>query len=255
MSSQKPLVGILGGMGPQAGLDLAGKLIALTHAPCEQDHIPFVLFSIPGELPDRSAFLRGDAVANPGYAIAEQLGKMSALGVTIAVIACNTAHASPILDPALKLLRERGVELAVLHLVHETVTHIRDQHPGIRKVGVLGTHGTYRSNLYGQALADAGLLAVLPESVVREEMIHAAIYAPGFGLKTCPGVVTEKARELVISAIRHVREQGAEAVILGCTELPLAIVGEQIDGIPVFDPAAIIARKIILETCPGKLAG
>ncbi len=255
MSTKKPLVGILGGMGPQAGLDLAAKLIAMTRTECDQEHIPFVLFSIPGKITDRTAYLRGEVDVNPAHAIAGQLEKMANLGVTLAVIACNTAHARPIYDVALKLLQDSGAELPILHLVNETITHIRNEHPEIRKVGVLGTHGTYHSNLYGQALADAGLEAVLPDPVIREEAVHAAIYAPVYGIKTCPGAVSEKARGLVYSAIRHVRAHGAEAVILACTELPLAIVEERFDGIPVIDPTRIIAKKIILETYPDKLAG
>lgn len=255
MSKQKPLIGILGGMGPQAGLDLAGKIIAMTRTERDQDHVPFVLLSMPGEIADRSAYLRGDAVENPGHAIAEQLGKLSALGVTVAVIACNTAHASSIYDVALNLLKDRGIELPVLHLVNETIAYVGYQHPGIQKIGVLGTQGIYRSGLYGQALSSAGFQAILPDPAVREKAVHAAIYAPVFGIKASPGVVTEKARELVRSAIRHVRERGAEAVILACTELPLAVSEEQFEGIPVLDPARIVARRLVQLCCPEKLAG
>lgn len=255
MSSKKPLVGILGGMGPQAGLDMAGKIIAMTRTERDQEHLPFVLFSMPGEIADRSAYLRGEAVENPGYAIAKQLEKMSTLGVTIAVIACNTAHAGPIYDLVLKLLKDRGHELPMLHLVRETVEYIRREHPAIQKIGVLGTQGTYHSNLYGQALADVSLQSILPEPAIREEVVQTAIYAPKYGIKASPGVITDKARELARSAVRHVRQCGAEAVILACTELPLAIAEEQFEGIPVIDPARIVARRLVQLCCPEKLVG
>jgi len=255
MSNKKPLVGILGGMGPQAGLDLAGKIIAMTRTECDQEHLPFVLFSIPGEISDRSAYLRGDAVKNPGYAIAEQLEKMSVLGVTTAVIACNTAHASPIFDTALGVLKDRGIELPVLHLVNETVEHIRHLLPTIQNIGVLGTQGTYHSGMYSEALAAAGLQAILPDHAIREEVIHAAIYAPAYGIKTSGGVVTDKARELAHSAVRHVWDQGAQAIILACTELPLAVADEQFEGIPIIDPARVAARKLVQLYCPDELTG
>ncbi|MCW8925345.1 MAG: amino acid racemase, partial [Xanthomonadales bacterium] len=232
----------------------AGKIIAMTRTGCDQEHLSFVLFSMPGDISDRSAYLRGDAVKNPGYAIAGQLEKMSELGVTSAVIACNTAHASPIFDTALGVLKDKGIKLQLLHLVNETVEHIRHVLPAIQKIGVLGTQGTYRSGLYGEALAAAGLQAVLPSHAIREEVVHAAIYAPAYGIKTSGGVVTEKARELAHSAVRHVREQGAQAIILACTELPLAIAEEQFEGIPIIDPARIAARKLVKLYYPDRLA-
>jgi aspartate racemase len=253
MTFPSPLIGILGGMGPQAGLDMAEKLIALTRTKCDQDHIPFVLFSLPGSVPDRTSFLLGKTTINPAYAIADQFERMSSMGVSITVMACNTAHASPIFDVALGLLKAKGVELRILHLIEETVTHIREKHPGIGRVGILGTQGTYRSRLYDQALENAGLEVILPDPVVREHDIHAALYAPSFGIKAKAGCVTEQAAGRIHSAIRHLQKLGAEAIVLGCTELPLAIKEVQIDGMPILDPAKIIAEKLIRETYPGRL--
>jgi aspartate racemase len=253
MTIRPPLIGILGGMGPQAGLDLADKLITLTATQSDQDHIPFILFSLPDVIPDRTSFLLGQSELNPAYAIADQIEKMSAMGITIAVMACNTAHASPIFDLALGLLRGKGVELQILHMVKETVTHIRETYPDIQRVGILATLGTYQTRLYDQALEDEGLEAVLPDPLIRENDIHAALYAPSFGIKTCPGGVTEEASCQVRSAIHHVVDLGAQAVILGCTELPLAVKENQIDAIPILDPARIVAEKLIRETYPDKL--
>lgn len=254
MTIPSPLIGILGGMGPQAGLDMADKLIAMTRTECDQDHIPFVLFSLPETVPDRTSFLLGKTASNPAYSIADQFETMAAMGVSIAVMACNTAHAGPIFDVALELLHKRGVELRILHLIRETVKHIRENHPDISRVGILGTQGTYQTRLYDQALGDVGLEVVLPVSEVREHDIHAALYAPSFGIKTCPGGVTDEAFTRIRRAILHLQSKGAEAVILGCTELPLAIKEDQVEGIPILDPAKIIVERLIQETYPDKLA-
>ena len=112
MTFPSPLIGILGGMGPQAGLDMAEKLIAMTQTQCDQDHIPFLLFSLPDTVPDRTLYLLGKNSDNPAYAIADQFEKMSKMGVTLAVMACNTAHAPPIFDVVLQLLETRGVQAA-----------------------------------------------------------------------------------------------------------------------------------------------
>jgi aspartate racemase len=240
-------------MGPQAGLDLAEKLIKLTRTTGDQDHLPFILFSLPEMVPDRTAYLLGRHSENPAYAIAAQFEKMATLGCSIAAMACNTAHAGPIFDVALGLLKEKGVELRILHMVRETVAYIQESSPRIRRVGILGTHGTYQTGLYEQALLDAGLEAILPDVEIRQD-IHTAIYSTDFGIKASSGGVSTEASSRIQMAIRHLLDHGAEAVILGCTELPLAVREEKIDGIRMLDPAGIIAEKLIRETCPGKLA-
>jgi aspartate racemase len=245
MTLPSPLIGILGGMGPQAGLDLAEKLIRLTQTTRDQDHIPFILFSLPASVPDRTDFLLGNQDINPAHAIAGQFEEMAAMGVTIAAMACNTAHAGPIFDLVLELLRGKGIRLRILHMV---------AYPQIRQVGVLGTKGTHRSRLYDLALEGAGLEVVIPDPGVLENNIHATLYSPAFGIKACSSPVSEEASYRVRSAIRHLHDKGAGAVILGCTELPLAMKDSQVDGIPVIDPAVIIAERLISETCPDKLA-
>lgn len=253
MSLPAPLIGILGGMGPQAGLDMAEKIISMTRAECDQDHLPFILFSLPEIVPDRTAFLLGKTDTNPAQAIAEQFEKMSDIGVTIAVMACNTAHAAPIFDTALEILRVKQIDLKILHLIDETITHIKRRHPQVRRVGLLATQGTYKTRLYDHALEAADLQLVIPDEQVRVNDVHAALYGPSIGIKTCDGPVTVQAMDRVRSAIDHVIQLGAEAVILGCTELPLAVKEDRINGIPILDPAKIMAEKLVLETSPEKL--
>jgi len=253
MSLPTPLIGILGGMGPQAGLDMAEKLIAMTRAECDQDHLSFILFSMPEIIPDRTDFLLGKTDTNPAQVIANQFKKMSEMGVTIAVMACNTAHAGPIFDTALEILRAKDVKLQILHLIDETINHIKSRYPQVRRVGLLATQGTYKTRLYDQALEAADLQLVLPDEHVRINDIHAALYGPSFGIKTCDGPVTVQAMDRVRSAIDHVNQLGAEVVILGCTELPLAVKEDRVGGVPILDPAKIMAEKLILETSPAKL--
>jgi aspartate racemase len=252
MTFPSPLIGILGGMGPQAGLDLAEKLMGLTRTSRDQDHLPFILFSLPEMVSDRTAFLLGQQPVNPAGAIADQFEQMASAGCTLAVMACNTAHAGPIFDVAMDLLKERGVKLRILHMVRETVAYIAGNWPGIRRVGILGTQGTYKTRLYDRALESAGLEALVPEAGIRER-VHDAIYSTAYGIKARPGGISEEAGERIGEAIRHLLDLGAEAIILGCTELPLAVTEKQVDGIPILDPAMIIAEKLIRETCPEKL--
>jgi aspartate racemase len=175
------------------------------------------------------------------------------MGVSLAVMACNTAHAAPIFDVVLELLETRSVDLPILHLIDETVAFIGRAYPQIKKIGILGTQGTYQAHLYDKAIENAGLEAILPDPDVRKNDIHTALYAPEFGIKTTAGAVTKEASRRVLSAIRHLKQRGAEAIVLGCTELPLAIRDEEIDGMPILDPAKIIVERLIMETYPDKL--
>jgi aspartate racemase len=167
-------------------------------------------------------------------------------------MACNTAHAAPIFNVILEQLQVRRIDIQLLHLVNETIEHLRRDHAAIGKVGVLSTRGAYRSRLYEQALEDAGVETILPDPDIRDEIVHAAIYARGFGIKATAGAVSAQARELVHAAIAQVGERGAEAVILGCTELALAIAEPFVEGIPVLDPARIIATRITRILRPGQ---
>lgn len=254
MNSASPLIGILGGMGPQAGLDLANKLITLTQTERDQDHIPFILFSLPDTIPDRTGFLLGKGNINPAHAIADQFEKMSHMGVTIAAMACNTAHAGPIFELVLELLDKKGIKLRILHMVQTSVSYIRKNYPQVERVGVLATQGTYQTRLYDQALEDVGLEAIVPDPVIQEENVQAALYSKDFGIKACPKAVSEEASSRLLSAIQHLQDLGAEAILLGCTELPLAVKENQANGLPVLDPAKIIAEELIKATFPHKLA-
>jgi aspartate racemase len=247
------MIGILGGMGPQAGLDMAHKLIMETRTNRDQDHLPFVLLSMPASIADRTDFLLGKTAENPAFAIADQLETMAGMGVKIAAMACNTAHAGPIFDVVLELLEGRKVKIRLLHLVSETIEFLKLNHPSVQRVGILATKGTYQSHLYDRALEAAGLEAVNPDTDTRDDLIHAALYAPEIGIKSTGGTVTGEARRRVRLAIEHLRGRGADAIILGCTELPLAIGQASIDQLPILDPAVIMARKLISETCPERL--
>jgi len=249
---QIPMIGIVGGVGPYAGLDLARKVFDNTVASRDQDHLPLVLLSLPSEIADRTAYLLGELQENPGRALAEVVLKLEEIGATAVGIPCNTAHAPEIFGLMMQILREKGSELTVPHMIQETVKTIQKRLPSVRRVGVLSTTGTYESGLYPQYLERAGLEAVVPDRELQQK-VHEAIYSTEFGIKAHSNPVTAKAVRIVKDAIRKLHRQGAEAIILGCTELPLAVTEKEVAGCPVIDPTEILARTLILETYPQKL--
>ena len=244
-----PIIGIIGGMGPQAGLDLAAKVIAETQAVTDQEHLPVALLSYSHRIADRSAYVLGEPVSNPAIAIAGVTRELARLGVRVAGIPCNSAHAPPIFDELECSLE--GENIRILHLIHETIRYLRDSLPGVSKIGCISTLSVHRLRLYESALIKDGFTPIMPLDEVAENVVHRAIFDPEFGIKAHSSPTTPKAQEMLRSAVDHCRKRGAEAIILGCTELPLAVT-DALD-LPLIDPARALARALIRETAPQKL--
>lgn len=236
-------------MGPRAGIDLATKIISETRATRDQDHIATVLWGNP-DVPDRTEFLFGNGSLNPAREIAEGFRKLETSGATVAGMACNTAHSPLIFDEVLVRLKRGGSSLRVLHLIDETIDAIGRLYPDVKKVGILGTKGTYHFRLYDEGLTGHRLVPVRPDDI---ESLNDAIYDPETGIKACSSPVSPLAREKVLSSIEQVIIAGAELVIMGCTELPLAVPEPLYKGIPLIDPGTMLARALIHFVAPDRL--
>ena len=245
-------IGIVAGVGPFAGLDLLKKILDQTVANKDQDHLTIASLSQPNQIVDRTEYLLGQVVDNPAPAFVTQLLNLEKMGAQVAGIPCNTAHAPAIFGNIVTGLALADSQLRLLHMIEETAVHLHHHHPHIQQIGILSTTGTYLTGIYPQALAKFGLTAVVPEQHTQEEVVHTAIYDPHYGIKACGGVTT-KARESLVTAVRTLQTQGAEAIILGCTEMPLAITEPTLYGIPIIDPTLILARALIREANPAKL--
>ena len=245
-------VGIVGGVGPFAGVDLQKKVLEQTVATRDQDHLTVVSLSQPSEIIDRTEFLLGQTIENPADAFVVQLLKLKQMGAQVAGIPCNTAHAPTIFGKIVAELEKADCGLKLLHMIEETAVHLHHYHPNIKHIGILSTTGTYLTQIYPEALTKFGLTAVIPNQTMQEEIIHPSIYDPHYGIKAS-GVATEKARESLETAVRALQAKGAEAIILGCTELPLAITEPALYDLPIIDPTLILARALIREANSAKL--
>lgn len=250
--THEKIIGIVGGAGPFAGLDLQAKILAHTIATEDQEYLTVIGLSQPNQLPDRTAYLLGETAVNPAQAIFQQCQTLERAGAAVAAIPCNTAHAPAIFDELLAQLNAAGSRLKFLHMIGETTHYLRQHYPHIRRIGVLSTTGTYRVKTYPQLLAPIGFEVVVPEERVQETAVHPAIYHPQHGIKA-HGQATPQAQKWLDQGITNLRQQKAEAIILGCTELPLAITTPQIDNMIIIDPTVILARALIREANPAKL--
>ena len=251
--SLKKCIGIVGGVGPYAGLDLKRKIFDQTVAERDQDHLRVVLISSSVDIHDRTEYLLGGVGNNPAFAISKVIQDLELIGVDVVGIPCNTAHAPKIFDVLIDRLQEEESQVEVIHMIKEVVRYIKRNYPMIGKVGVLATNGTVYSDVYGKWCRLEGIDVIYPDKGIQYSKVHACIYSEEFGIKAKSNPVTSAAREIIVKAIEHVFDNGAEAIILGCSELPLAVALKEIRGRPILDANLILARALIERVAPHKL--
>ncbi len=253
MTHEKP-IGIVAGVGPFAGLDLLSKILTETAVAKDQDHLPIYSLSQPHEILDRTEYLLGLVAENPGYALARQLQKLAAMGAEVAGIPCNTAYAPVIFNVIKAELEKTNCPIQLLHMIEEVGRFLHDTHPQMETIGVLSTTGAYRAQIYPQVLEPLGFTVVVPDETMQVNGIHPAIYDPIYGIKANGGA-TETAVSHLQLGVQALKAQGAQAVILGCTEISLALPAGEIDGLVAIDPTRILARALIRESNVAKLQG
>ena len=148
-------IGVLGGMGPEAGAAFFERIVRETDAGCDQDHPPVVLYSLP-QIPDRTeAILRGGR--DPVPALRRGLAVLYRAGADFAVMSCISAHYF------LPRLVPRS-PLSILSLIDETVAAINKMKPVPGTIGLMATDGTVRSGIFARAFEAAGIVVLTPSS-------------------------------------------------------------------------------------------
>ena len=247
------MIGIVGGVGPYAGLDLIKKVFDQTLAGKDQDHVDTMLLSLPSGILDRTEYLEGRVEKNPAFAIADVLSRLQEAGATVAGIPCNTAHVHQIFQTIIGELQRRKRSIHLLNMISETISFIQSNHPHLKRIGVLSTTGTYRSRVYVKALEEEGYNVLVPEVEMQEAMIHPAIYDPAYGIKSVSDPIDPHARENLQRGFDYLESKGADGVILGCTEIPLAFPDCFIGGMVAIDPTLVLARALLKNSFPNKL--
>jgi aspartate racemase len=252
--SMRKIVGIVGGVGPYAGLDLCKKVFDHTRATTDQEHLDLVMLSWPQSVADRTAFLLGRSDANPAPGLCECLLALESVGCSVAGIACNTAHSPRLFGELNEGLRARSSAIELLNMIEEVAAFLQRHHPSVRSVGVLATDGTVNANVYGEVLGGCGLGTVYPEPIIQRELVQATIYDRTYGLKAFSDPVSDRARSNVLRAANHlVEDKGVDAIVLGCTELPLAVREQRLFDRPVIDASMVLARALVARVAPEKL--
>ena len=253
--NDEKIIGIAGGVGPYAGLDLMKKILEQTAVTpgilVDQEHLTVINYSGPGHVVDRTRFLTGKTAVNPAIALFEQLMILQKAGAVVTGIPCNTAHARPIFSVVEEMVAASGTGLKLLNMISSLSRHLRKHQPEIKRLGLLGTIGTYRARAYEVMMEPDGFDVIVPDEGL-QTAVHAAIQDPDYGIKAW-GYGTDTACSMLMEAIDNLQTKGIDAVILGCTELPLALVEPFVKGVPTIDPTLILARALIREAHPEKL--
>jgi aspartate racemase len=242
-------IGVVAGVGPFAGVDLLRKIAEQTRAAQDQEHLTVLSISQPSAVADRTAFLLSGLGPNPGLAIGEQLKLLRSIGASVAGIPCNTAHAPEIYNQILTL---SPAGLKLLHMIEEVATFMHRNHPQIVRVGILSTTGTRNTQIYPNYLGPEGFETLLPAMTIQEDLIQPAIDDTDYGIKAL-GFNAPRAREQLLKGFEDLRSQGAQAVVLGCTEIPLVIHERQLRDVVIIDPTLILARALIRTAAPTRL--
>lgn len=222
------VIGILGGMGPEATVDLYRHIIDLTPASKDQDHIKVLIYSNP-KIPDRTEAIVAGGESPLPYLI-EAVELLEKGGAGIIAIPCNTAH------NYLPELQHRA-GFPILNMIEETRRNLCEYMPEIHTVGLLAIDGTLHSGLYNQVMSEAGVQILFPESGDQRK-IQSAI------ARVKAGKSDWVAAEIFESAAMRLIDSGAQAIILGCTEIPLAFNPDRIDC-ACLDPTRILAQSAV----------
>ncbi len=254
---EEKIIVIGGGVGPLAGVKLHEHVInnTLTDG-TDQDHLEVYHLSRSQDIMDRTEAILSGVPRIPAEGMLNTMriadAALKSAGRTgIAGIPCNTFHSPDIFAPFTEMINREDFSLKVLSMIDETVSMIKQKYNGIRRIGLMSTTGTRKTEVYRKIMEPAGF-TIVEVSGESQPLLHESIYNRQWGLKSAAGI-TEKARTNFLTLLEELIDKDVQAVILGCTEIPLALPEKEVKGIPLIDPMVALARALIREADPLKL--
>ena len=245
MKNQKnKMIGIVGGMGPYAGLDLARKIFDLTQAKKDQDHVPLTLISNPERIEDRTEFILGKTEINPGIEISKIIKQLVDQGAKVIGMPCNTAHSEKIITEVKNLPKN----VQFINMISEVVKCIQKKYSRAKRIGLLATSGTISSEVYKDEIESNDLSIVLLSEEDQKKLIDDAIYNEKIGIKSNSNPVHSDAKMKISLAIKKLITKKSDIIILGCSELPLAIKSKSYNSIPLLDSTEILASSLLKKS-------
>ncbi len=193
--SQK-IIGILGGMGPEATIDFFTKVVKGTKVAKDQDHLRILVDNNP-KIPNRTLAIQGRG-PSPLPLLVKSAKVLEKAGAHFIVIPCVTAH--HFYEPL-----QKRVKLPVLHIVEETMKYIQSHFEGMEKIGLLATTGTLQSGLFQKAFAESGIELILPVREVQKGFVMKAVFGKE-GIKAIGP--SRKSKRLILEASKKINAPG-----------------------------------------------
>ena len=235
MTKAQKTVGVLGGMGPEATVDFMARVIALTDASCDQDHVRMLIDHNP-HVPNRQeAILHGGE--DPGPVLADMAADLEANGADFLVIPCNTAY---VFEDAILA----ATHVPLISIIGVSIAAAQEAAPGADRIGVLATDGCLQSGIYQSGFEAAGLTAELPTAGELQQLMTLvkAIKA---------GKQTEATSHAMAGLAEALVSRGAGAIIAGCTEIPL-VLGKDAVSVPLISSTDALA-EITVKLATGEI--
>lgn len=219
------IIGIIGGVGPEATVDLYRKIIKATPAQYDQEHLRLIIDS-NCKIPDRvkAIFENGE---DPAPVLVETARNLEGAGAQLLLIACNAAHYyyDAVAD---------GVTIPILHIMEETASYCRRRFPQIKTFGLLAGSSTVELGLYPKGFERIQGKILNPEPEDQETVLD-CIY------KIKAGDLGSSVKADLLKVARSLGDMGAKAVILGCTEIPLVLKEGDLP-FPLIDATQVLAE-------------
>lgn len=226
MKTEKKIVGVIGGMGPLATVDLYRKIVEHTLADCDQAHVRTIIDSNTN-IPDRTAALLSGG-ESPVRELQSSARLLEQAGAQVLVMPCHTAH-------CFYGEVQAAVQVPVLNMIDLTVQELKRR--GVARAGLLATDGAVQSGIYQRHFAGSGIELLLPDpegQAALMDMIYSGVKAGRSDYDT----------QAVRTALDRLIDAGAQTLILGCTELPPAFEMYGLDY-PNLDPTLTLALAAI----------
>ena len=221
----KKTVGIIGGMGPGATALLFQKLIDYTDAKTDAEHMHIVIDNNTG-IPDRTAaILKGENT--PALCICESGKKLESIGAELILIPCNTSH-------YFYDYIQAQLNVPVVNMIAETARECLKN--DYKKIGVLATTGTCNTHTYDRELEKFGIEAVYPDEDGQKKVMEIIYDQVKAGKQINASIIDQ--------TLKKMTTKGAQAFILGCTELPFAIKNGDF-GYHFLDSLDILAKRTV----------
>lgn len=228
------IIGVLGGLGPQATLDFCARVLKNTPANSDQEHFRCVVDNNP-KAPNRNAAIAGQG-PSPSPWFAESAKLLARCGVDFIVMPCNTAHAFA------AAITAAAPAVPFVSLIEETCRHLERELGEVKTVGLLAADGCLQAQLYQPKLSQLGMQVLTLPAAEQARFMQTLYHIKSQGAETKPQ--PPRQGQDMQSYAKHLIDAGAQVILAACTEIPLVLNAADIT-VPLLESTEILAQQTV----------